>query len=177
MPRQPAQRNRASESGAVLVRRAASFKERAVDRLDVAAAIFGSVKRLGSTYFRGSGYHSRWQRQPSLAAHLPPNGNWAGRPRPSGHPGTWTWAPDRTVGRGPATDRRWSPSSASNDSRCNRSAARERLRRAYLRGWFSVGGWRASRYSSADWASRQIVLCAKRSQDPSTLAQNQARLH
>jgi len=55
MPRQPAQRNRASESGAVLVRRAASFKERAVDRLDVAGGDIWISEAARLDVFQGLG--------------------------------------------------------------------------------------------------------------------------
>ena len=47
---QPAQRDRSCERGAVLVRRAALLEERAVDQLDVDAAILYRLARVGDLH-------------------------------------------------------------------------------------------------------------------------------
>ncbi len=54
MSQQPAQCNRVRQSGAVLVRRAASFEERAVDPLDENSSV---LDRIGDLYqLAGGGY-------------------------------------------------------------------------------------------------------------------------
>ena len=47
MPPQPALGDRAGQSGAVLVRRGASFEERAVDQLDIDATILNRLDTVG----------------------------------------------------------------------------------------------------------------------------------
>src|ERR1700739_438082 len=55
VPPQPAQRDRALQRRAVLIRRAASLEERAVDQLDIDAAVMDRLDPVGVLYQLGGG--------------------------------------------------------------------------------------------------------------------------